>query len=427
MDAVISVRAQPLRKGPLSYIDVFISSLGDLYSNVNTDGWIACVVAENKLSGNKKFLERLQQAPQAGVEVMNYGNMKGMHSLQNALCNLMSRTFVPGIALNSHNMCVLSGCTSVIDSLVFCLMNEGDGVLIPNPSYAAFDNDLKARARLKPLEFPLDERQGDIEMQLDMAVENASKRGITVRSLLITNPSNPLGTIYQESTIKTMLHWSMKNNVHYISDEIYGLSVHQPGIHFQSAMCTLYNDLVAPGIVSLETARSYFHLLYGLSKDWCASGLRVGCLYSDNQPLQEAMNSLAPMGSVSNYIQHSVADVLNDTEFTEKFVEENSRELRQSYAILTAGLDKLGIKYQQAQAGIFCWVDMRPFLEEDTFDGEDRLWKRMCDELKLIWTPGRSCHAPAPGYFRICFAWVGLAALEEMIARLATLSQKRSS
>ncbi len=31
---------------------------------------------------------------------------------------------------------------------------------------------------------------------------------------------------------------------------------------------------------------TYVHLIYGLSKDWCASGLRVGLLYSRNQPLQ---------------------------------------------------------------------------------------------------------------------------------------------
>ena len=30
---------------------------------------------------------------------------------------------------------------------------------------------------------------------------------------------------------------------------------------------------------------TYVHLVYGLSKDWCASGLRVGLLYSRNASL----------------------------------------------------------------------------------------------------------------------------------------------
>lgn len=302
-------------------------------------------------------------------------------------------------------------------------MDEGHGVLLPVPTYAAFDNDLKARAHLCPIDFPLDETRDDIEQQLNTAVENARARGVTVRALLITNPSNPLGTIFSENTIRTMLRWAMQHQVHYIADEIYALSVHEPGVKLTSAMTILYEDLVRTGEVPLDVAQAHFHLLYGLSKDWCASGLRIGCLYSDNGPLQEALNSLAPMASVSNYVQDKVATVLQDEEFTETFVADNAAHLRRMYETLTAGLRELDVPFVEAQSGIFLWVNLGAWMEEQTFDAEDTLWRRLCD-AKVLWTPGKACHSATPGFFRVCFAWVDETALKTMMERLKSLLLK---
>ena len=387
----------------------------------NTDGWIACVVAENKNAPlQRRLLQRLEGAPDSDLSVMNYGSMKGSHALQTSLCDLLKRTFVQSdhVTLDPGNMVVMSGCTACIDSLAFCLMDEGDGVLLPVPTYAAFDNDLKARAHLNPVHFSLDESRGDIETQLDAAVEDARARGVAVRALLVTNPSNPTGTIFSDDSIRTMLGWAMEHGVHYIADEIYALSVHEPGVTFKSAMCILYEDLVETGVVPVDVARTHFHLLYGLSKDWCASGLRIGCLYSDNEPLQEALNSLVPMVSVSNYVQDKVAVVLRDQEFTETFVADNVAYLRRLYGVLTAGLRRLSIPFVEAQSGIFVWVDLSSWMEEQTFAGEEKLWRRLCDDAKILWTPGEACHSPRPGFFRLCFAWVEVEVIEVMISRL---------
>ncbi len=413
----ISERARPLRKGPLSYIDVFISALPDLWSPENTRGWIAAVVAENKLSGNELFLERMLQAPRPDLSVMNYGNMKGIPQCQKAICDLMNRTFIPDVHLKPDNLCIMSGCTSVIDSLVFCLCNPGEGVLIPQPSYAAFDNDLKARAHVNPVEFPFDESQGNIEEQLLSVVSQSQVNGTKIRGMIVTNPNNPLGTIYEESTIRSMMIWCIQNKIHYISDEIYALSIHEPSTTFTSSLCLL-RGIISDAIVTETDALTYVHHLYGLSKDWCASGLRVGCLYSENHYLQEALNSLAPMGGVSNYQQYILADVLSDVQWTRDFIARNSKELHLSYETLTKGLDGLGIEYVPAKAGIFVWVDMRKFLPENSWEGEKQLWDKICTSCKVIFTPGESCHATKPGYFRICFAWISRDALQMMLERL---------
>jgi len=57
-------------------------------------------------------------------------------------------------------------------------------------------------------------------------------------------------------------------------------------------------------------------------------------------------------------------------------------------------------------------------LAEPSWEGELALWRRVCDEAKIILTPGRDCHAAQPGFFRLCFAWVPPEALPEAIHRL---------
>lgn len=81
----------------------------------------------------------------------------------------------------------------------------------------------------------------------------------------------------------------------------------------------------------------YVHVMFGLSKDWCASGLRVGCLWTLNAPVQSAIQNLSYFCGVSGIVQHMLADMLEDAAFVKKYVKENLRRLGAAYATL-AGL-----------------------------------------------------------------------------------------
>ena len=60
----------------------------------------------------------------------------------------------------------------------------------------------------------------------------------------------------------------------------------------------------------------------------------------------------------------------------------------------------------------------RRWLAEPTWEAELAFWQRVCDNCKVILTPGFDCHAAEPGFFRLCFAWMPLEALSEAIGRL---------
>jgi 1-aminocyclopropane-1-carboxylate synthase len=383
----------------------------------NPAGWVPLVVAENKL-GNDIMLNRMNQVTSFPTWVMNYGGFKGTFQLQTAFAGLLNRTFVKEPVLEPDNFCILSGCSGILDNLFYCLADEGESVLIPAPYYPAFDNDLEAKDNLIPVPFFLNE--SDIQNQLDTLAATKKDEGKPVRVLLLTNPNNPLGTIYSEATVKDMLRWCLKNKVHYVSDEIYALSVYKTSSEstpFVSAL-TYAQELVSTGEFPQDQVDLYVHLVYGMSKDWCASGLRVGLVYSRNQPLHQAIMSLAGFSGISNHTQHILAEVLSDEQWTTQFVEQNSKLLEGSYDALTEKLTSAGIPFTPAVAGMFVWIDLSAYLPENTWEGEAKLWERVCDECKVILTPGSSCHAKDPGFFRLCFAWVPKDALVDAVDRI---------
>ena len=58
------------------------------------------------------------------------------------------------------------------------------------------------------------------------------------------------------------------------------------------------------------------------------------------------------------------------------------------------------------------------WLPESTWEAERAFWDRVCQEGKIILTPGHDCHAPKPGFFRLCFAWMPPEALAVAMGRL---------
>jgi 1-aminocyclopropane-1-carboxylate synthase len=110
--------------------------------------------------------------------------------------------------------------------------------------YAAFDADLKIMAGC--IAVPVHSNNpsiGPTPTELDYAATLAEAKGLRVRILLITNPNNPLGTIYPPELVRSAIEWARSRNMHTIVDELYALSIHDQTVVFESVIRTLNNDL----------------------------------------------------------------------------------------------------------------------------------------------------------------------------------------
>ena len=108
--------------------------------------------------------------------------------------------------------------------------------------YAAFTFDLTilAKSTVVPV-YSSNPSFGPTPVELENAAALAEAKGLRVRVLLLTNPNNPLGTIYPPELIKSSIDWARNRKMHTIVDEIYALSVQESG--FESVLKTLHGDL----------------------------------------------------------------------------------------------------------------------------------------------------------------------------------------
>ena len=75
-----------------------------------------------------------------------------------------------------------------------------------------------------------DPSKGPRPDELDVVHKNLTRKGLNVKLLLLTNPNNPLGTVYSPTVIQDCIDWARSKNMHSIVDEIYALSVHDGNV-----------------------------------------------------------------------------------------------------------------------------------------------------------------------------------------------------
>ena len=71
---------------------------------------------------------------------------------------------------------------------------------------------------------------------LEKKITQEKNSGRAVKAFMYCNPHNPLGVIYPKDLTISLMEVCKKHEVHFISDEIYGLSVFDPSASFDSVL-----------------------------------------------------------------------------------------------------------------------------------------------------------------------------------------------
>ncbi|KAG0536115.1 hypothetical protein BDA96_03G036900 [Sorghum bicolor] len=337
----------------------------------------------------------------------------GLKAFRMAMASFMEKIRGGKARFDPDRIVLTAGATAANELLTFILANPGDALLIPTPYYPGFDRDLRWRTGVNIVPVHCDSANGFqvTVAALQAAYEEAEAAGMRVRAVLLTNPSNPLGTTVKRSVLEDVLDFVVRHNIHLISDEIYSGSV-----------------FAAPDLVSVaELVESRgdagvaerVHIVYSLSKDLGLPGFRVGVVYSYNDAVVTTARRMSSFTLVSSQTQKTLAAMLSDAEFADAYIRTNRQRLRARHDHIVAGLARAGVPCLRGNAGLFVWMDMRRLLGEATVAGELRLWDRMLREVKLNISPGSSCHCSEPGWFRVCFANMSLDTLDVALARMS--------
>lgn len=234
--------------------------------------------------------------------------------------------------------------------------------------------------------------------------------------MIITNPSNPLGTTLDKETLKSIVTFVNEKTIHLVCDEIYAATV------FTSPTYVSVSEVIQEMKCNLDL----IHIIYSLSKDLGFPGFRVGIVYSYNDQVVSCGRKMSSFGLVSSQTQHMLASMLCDEEFVESFLLESSRRLSKRHEKFTKGLEEVKISRFPSNAGLFCWMNLKSLLKEETIEEELKLWHVIINEVKLNVSPGSSFNCCEVGWFRVCFANIDDETVEVALKRIRVFIGKET-
>ncbi|XWS76966.1 hypothetical protein CRYUN_Cryun01aG0223600 [Craigia yunnanensis] len=292
----------------------------------NPDGVIQMGLAENQLCFDliKKWILENTDASICTAEGVDkfkdiaiYQDYHGLKEFREAVAKFMRRVGGNRVIFDPNRIVMSGGATGANETVMFCLADPGDAFLVPSPYYPGFARDLRWRTGLEIV--PVDCKSSNnfriTRAALEEAYEKAQRSNINVKGVIIANPSNPLGTILDRETIRSLVSFINEKNIHLVCDEIYAATV------FSSPRFISIAEIIQ----DMDCNRDLIHIVYSLSKDMGFPGFRVGIVYSFNDVVVNCARKMSSFGLVSSQTQYLLASMLSDEEFVGNFLRESSK------------------------------------------------------------------------------------------------------
>lgn len=384
------------------------------HSKDNPDGYVSLGVAENRLMHSE-----LQEYINKNLEVSQFGftygdGTTGSKVLRKSVARFINRHFKPARPIDMSMVTVTNGVSSAIEHCSWAFANQGDAFILGKPYYVAFLPDMSRRTDVDVITVnfgQIDPLSIEAVGKYEEEILKAKERGVTVKGLMLCSPHNPLSRCYAKEVLIEYMKLCQKYRIHLVSDEIYALSIWE-----NKEDKTASNDFVSVLSIPLEgIIDSYLvHVLHGMSKDFCANGLRMGWIISpDNVAFNKTLKSITIQSSTSSITDDVVAKILSDDTWTDNYIKVNQQRLSESYSFVVKFLKQHQISYAPgANAGFFLWVDLgKIYLEKHpdrkSEDGSSELTHEIMTALlkhKVYISSGLAFGAETPGLFRIVFS-----------------------
>ncbi|KAK1231459.1 hypothetical protein PQX77_005439 [Marasmius sp. AFHP31] len=329
------------------------------------------------------------------------------------LARFFNKFFNPVNEVKKEHIMVTNGVSSVVEHASWALANPGDGILLGRPYYRTFISDIGLRTGVNvvPVSFGATDPLGiDAIEKYEEALKKSEKEGVKIRALVLCHPHNPLGRCYSREAIIGFMRFCQKHQIHLLSDEIYALSVWENKVDvlekrpegFESAL-----SIDTTGIIDA----SLVHVVWGMSKDFGANGIRLGVLVSQaNSDFLSACKTCGLYSSPSSLAENAVSQILGDDKFVEEYVRQNRERLSEAHKYAAERLKEHGIEYNEGvNAAFFLWINLgKAWREKHPEDAEKLkeskfLFKKLMAE-KVFLVEGEAAGAEEPGWFRLVFS-----------------------
>jgi aspartate aminotransferase len=284
---------------------------------------------------------------------------------------------VNGIAAGVDQVWSTIGATQALYQAQGLVLDPGDEILVPNPGYTTFTMAARMHSAV-PVSYSLQPGNAFLPdiAELERLVSPRT------RALLINTPSNPLGVVFPEQTLRDLLAFAQRHDLWVISDEVYEYFAH--GAPHLSIAAFDTDDRVLS--------------VFSLSKTYAMTGIRVGYLVTP-RGLGDQLRSVQE-GSISCINAPAQYAAIAALTGPQDAVAAAAAHYRDNVAQATALLTERGIRHFEPRGAFYLWIDM-----SHVSGGDVQAWaERFVAEQRVAVAPGSAFGPAGEGWIRVCAA-----------------------
>ena len=324
-----------------------------------------------------------------------YTSNAGLKELKVEICNYIKRK--QDIQYNYNDEVIVTvGGSEAIDIAMRAMINPGEEIIIPQPSYVSYE-PCAILANAKPVIINL-KAENDFRLtaqELRDAITDKTKL------LVLPFPNNPTGAILERKDLEELAEIIIEKDIFVLSDEIYSELTYK-GEHIS--------------IASLPGMRERTVLINGFSKSYAMTGWRLGYACGP-APIIEQMIKIhqfaimcAPTTS-----QYAAVEALKNGDSD---VAEMKTAYNQRRRYLMNAFAEMGLECFEPYGAFYVFPSIKEFgMTSDEFA------TRFLEEEKVAAVPGTAFGDSGEGYLRISYAY-SLENLKIAIGRLENFVKK---
>ncbi|MBQ7359378.1 MAG: aminotransferase class I/II-fold pyridoxal phosphate-dependent enzyme [Lachnospiraceae bacterium] len=306
-----------------------------------------------------------------------YTSNSGLMELRKEICNYIKRT--QNITYDpAKEVLITVGGSEAIDIGLRAMLNPGDEVLIPQPSYVSYE--------------PCTVLAGGVPVIINLKAENEFRltakeleEAITDKTkvLILPYPNNPTGAIMEKSDLEAIAEVIIKHDIFVMSDEIY-------------AELSYKGDHVS--IASLPGMQERTILINGFSKAYAMTGWRLGYACGPRVILEQMtkIHQFAIMCAPTTS-QYAAIDALRNGDEDVKMMREEYNR-RRRYLMHT--FKEMGLECFEPYGAFYVFPCIKEFgMTSDEFA------TRFLEEEKVAAVPGTAFGDSGEGFLRISYAY----------------------
>ena len=280
-----------------------------------------------------------------------------------------------------------NGVSELIDLALRAMLRQGDEVLVPSPDYPLWSAAVSLN-RGHPVFYDCRPENG-FQPDPDEIESRVTPR---TRAIVLINPNNPTGAVYDKETLASIARMAEKHGLVVFSDEIYDAMLYEDAVHIP--MATLVHDTLC---VTFS----------GLSKIYRSCGYRVGwAVFSGErdhaQDYLHAMELLASLRLCANVPgQWAVQTALGGYQSIQQFLVPGGRLYEQRNAAweMLNAIDGVSCVKPKGALYLFPKLDVRKF----NITSDERFVLDLLRQERILVVQGTGFNWFDPDHFRIVF------------------------